>query len=142
MSPASYYWVPGLLILASPLLFRLLLPSKTPREPTSRVTTSPATTLTVVILGAGMAGGPLAHHLLKHTPASVGLRVVLVSPNDELQWAFATVRAILPDGFGDEKIFLPLGPGFTKYGPSKFEHVVGIAQSLDPEANRVVVSTK
>lgn len=44
--------------------------------------------------------------------------------------------------FGDEKIFLPLAPGFAKYGASKFEHVVGTAQSLDPETNRVVVSTK
>ncbi|KIM93708.1 hypothetical protein OIDMADRAFT_46115 [Oidiodendron maius Zn] len=89
-----------------------------------------------------MAGVPLAHHLLKHTPASVGLRVVLVSPNDELLWAYATVRAILPDTLGDEKIFLPLGPGFAKYAVSKFEHVVGMAQSLGPEANRVVISTK
>jgi NADH dehydrogenase FAD-containing subunit len=95
-----------------------------------------------VILGAGLAGVPLTHHLLKHTPASVGLRVVLVSPNDELLWTYATVRAILPDMFGDEKIFHPLGPGFAKYGVPKFEHVVGMAQSLHPEANHVVVSTK
>ncbi|KAK1764238.1 hypothetical protein QBC33DRAFT_457851, partial [Phialemonium atrogriseum] len=85
---------------------------------------------------------PLTHHLLKHTPASVGLHVVLVSPNDELLWAYATVRAILPDMFGDAKVFLPLAPGFAKYGASKFEHVVGTAQSLDSETNCVVVSTK
>ncbi|KAH6949655.1 hypothetical protein BKA56DRAFT_438188, partial [Ilyonectria sp. MPI-CAGE-AT-0026] len=96
---------------------------------------------TVVILGAGMAGVPLAHHLLKHTPASVGLRLVLASPNDEMLWLYATVRAILPDAFGDDKIFLPLGPAFAKYDASKLEHLVGIVQSLDPEANRVIVST-
>ena len=139
---SSYYWIPGLLVLASPLLFRLLSSSKKPQGLTDTDTTSPTITHTVVILGAGMAGVPLTHHLLKHTPVSVGLRVVLVSPNDELLWAYATVRAILPDTFGDEKIFLPLGPGFAKYAVSKFEHVVGMAQSLDPEANRVVVSTK
>ena len=139
---SSYYWIPGLLVLASPLLFRLLSSSKKPQGLTDTDTTSPTITHTVVILGAGMAGVPLTHHLLKHTPASVGLRVVLVSPNDELLWAYATVRAILPDTFSDEKIFLPLGPGFAKYAVSKFEHVVGMAQSLDPEANRVVVSTK
>ena len=141
-SESSYYWIPGLLVLASPLLFRLLSSSKKPQGLTDTDTTSPTITHTVVILGAGMAGVPLTHHLLKHTPVSVGLRVVLVSPNDELLWAYATVRAILPDTFGDEKIFLPLGPGFAKYAVSKFEHVVGMAQSLDPEANRVVVSTK
>lgn len=139
---SSYYWIPGLLVLASPLLFRLLSSSKKPQGLTDTDTTSPTITHTVVILGAGMAGVPLAHHLLKHTPASVGLRVVLVSPNDELLWAYATVRAILPDTLGDEKIFLPLGPGFAKYAVSKFEHVVGMAQSLGPEANRVVISTK
>lgn len=80
----SYYWIPGLLVLASPLLFRLLSPSKKPRRLTDADTTSPTRTHTVVILGAGMASVPLTHHLLKHTPASVGLRVVLVSPNDEL----------------------------------------------------------
>ena len=141
-SESSYYWIPGLLVLASPLLFRLLSSSKKPQGLTDTDTTSPTKTHTVVILGAGMAGVPLTHHLLKHTPASVGLRVVLVSPNDELLWAYATVRAILPDTFGDEKIFLPLGLSFAKYAVSKFEHVVGMAQSLDPEANRVVVSTK
>ncbi|KAE9362588.1 FAD/NAD(P)-binding domain-containing protein [Stipitochalara longipes BDJ] len=145
---SSYYWIPGLLVLASPLLFRLLSSSKKKKTQgltgTDTETTSPTTTKkhTVVVLGAGLAGVPLTHHLLKHTPASVGLCVVLVSPNDEMLWTYATVRAILPDGFGDEKIFHPLGPGFAKYGLSKFEHVVGMAQSLDPEANRVVVSTK
>ncbi|CAH0017114.1 unnamed protein product [Clonostachys rhizophaga] len=40
-----------------------------------------------------MAGVPLSHHLLKHSPASVCLRVVLLSPNDEMLWTYATVRA-------------------------------------------------
>ena len=93
------------------------------------------------MLGAGLVGVPLAHRLLKHTPASVGLRVVLVSPNEEYLWTYATVRAILPDMFGYEKIFHPLRPGFAKYGAIKFEHVVGMAQSLDPETHRVVVKT-
>lgn len=101
--------------------------------------TLPTSTHTIVILGAGLAGVPLAHHLLKHTPASIGLRVVLVSPNDEMLWVYATVRAILPDKFGHDKIFLPFLPAFAKYSPSKFEHILGTAQSLDPEANRVVV---
>jgi NADH dehydrogenase FAD-containing subunit len=137
-----YYWAPALLVLATALPFRLLSSSKKPQglSDTDTDTTSPAMTHTVVVLGAGMAGVPLTHHLLKHTPASVGLHVVLVSPNDELLWTFATVRAILPDAFDDQKIFHPLGPGFAKYAASKFEHVVGTAQSLEPEVNRVVIS--
>ncbi|KAJ3503408.1 hypothetical protein NM208_g16521 [Fusarium decemcellulare] len=139
---SSYYLIPGVLVLASPLLFHLLSLTKRPQGITDIDATCPTKTHTVVIIGAGMVGVPLAHHLLKHTPASVGLRLVLVSPNDDMLWPYATVRAILPDAFGDDKIFLPLAPAFAKYGASKFEHLVGVAQSLHPEANRVIVSTK
>lgn len=136
---SSYYWISGLLVLASPILFRLLSSRKKPQRLIDADATLPNSTHTIVILGAGLASVPLAHHLLKHTPGSVGLRVVLVSPNDEMLWVYATVRAILPDKFGHDKIFLPFLPAFAKYSPSKFEHILGTAQSLDPEANRVVV---
>lgn len=136
---SSYYWISGLLVLASPVLFRLLPSRAKPPRPIHADATLPTSTHTIVILGAGLAGVPLAHHLLKHTPASVGLRVVLVSPNDEMLWVYATVRAILPDKFGHDKIFLPFEPAFAKYSPSKFEHILGTAQILDPETNRVVV---
>uniref|UniRef100_A0A8H7N5E3 FAD/NAD(P)-binding domain-containing protein n=1 Tax=Bionectria ochroleuca TaxID=29856 RepID=A0A8H7N5E3_BIOOC len=66
-----------------------------------------------------MAGFPLSNHLLKHSPALVGLRVVLLSPNDEMLWPYAIVRAVVPSLLDDNKISLP----------------------LEPEANRVVVST-
>lgn len=136
---SSYYWISGLLVLASPLVLRLLSHKKMPQGVVETDTTLPPTTHTMVILGAGLTGVPLAHHLLKHTPASIGLRVVLVSPNDEMLWVYATVRAILPDKFGHDKIFHPLGPAFAKYSASKFEHIIGTAHSLDPEAKRVVV---
>lgn len=136
---SSYYWISGLLVLASPVLFRLLSSREKPQGIIDADATLPTSTHTIVILGAGLAGVPLAHHLLKHTPPSTGLRVVLVSPNDEMLWVYATVRAILPDKFGHDKIFLPFLPAFAKYSPSKFEHILGTAQSLDPEANRVVV---
>lgn len=139
---SSYCWISGLLVLASPVLFRLLSSRKKPQGLVDSDATLPVSTHTIVILGAGLAGVPLAHHLLKHTPASVGLRVVLVSPNDEMLWVYATVRAILPDKFGHDKIFLPFEPAFAKYSRSKFEHILGTAQSLDPEANRVVVLPK
>lgn len=138
---SSYYWIPGVLILAYPLLSWALSSNKKSERITDTDTTSSTRKHTILVLGAGMAGVPLVHHLLKHTPASVGLHVLLVSPNDELLWAYATVRAILPDAFDDDKIFLPLRPALAKYGASKFEHVVGTAQSLDTKASCVVVST-
>lgn len=137
-----YYWISGLLVLASPVLFRLLSSREKPQRIIDADATLPTSTHTIVILGAGLAGVPLAHHLLKHTPALVGLRVVLISPNDEMMWVYATVRAILPDKFGHDKIFLPFEPAFAKYSPSKFSHILGTAQSLDPDANRVVVLSK
>lgn len=59
---SSYYWIPGLLILASLLLFRLLSFGKRPEGVVDIGTTPPTTTHTVVILGAGLAGVPLVHH--------------------------------------------------------------------------------
>ncbi|KAF9878402.1 hypothetical protein CkaCkLH20_03894 [Colletotrichum karsti] len=135
-------WITGCLVLAYPLLSRILKLGRKPERLSNADTTSQAGSHTLVVLGAGMAGVPLVHHLLKHTPASVGLRVVLVSPNDELLWAYATVRAILPDGFGDERIFHPLGPALAKYDSSKFEYVLGTAKHVDTQENQVVISTK
>jgi hypothetical protein len=66
-----------------------------------------------------MAGFPLSNHLLKHSPALVGLRVVLLSPNDEMLWPYAIVRAVVPSLLDDNKISLPLGPAFAKYERSK-----------------------
>lgn len=140
-SDSLYYFIPVILVLSSPLLFQSLSSRKGPQTLTEPDTPCPARTHTVVILGAGMVGVPLAHHLLKHTPAYVGLRLVLVSPNDEMLWPYATVRSILPNALGDDKIFLPLGPAFSKYDASKFEHMLGTAESLDPGMNRVVVLT-
>ncbi|CAK7201155.1 hypothetical protein SEUCBS139899_003857 [Sporothrix eucalyptigena] len=139
---SSYYWLPGLLVLASPLLFRLL---SSRDKPSSQATQLSAKTHTVVVLGAGLAGVPLAHHLLKHSPVEAGVRAVLVSPNEDMLWPYATVRAILPDQFRNDQIFFPLKPAFAKYeykykyNAARFEHVVGCAQHLDPAANRVVV---
>lgn len=46
---------------------------------------------TVVILGAGLAGLPLAHHILKNKADKYDLKVVLVSPSDEFYWNLASV---------------------------------------------------
>ncbi|KAK3339635.1 putative FAD binding protein [Lasiosphaeria hispida] len=94
---------------------------------------------TLVILGAGVGGVPLAHHVLRFTAPKVpNLRVILVSPNTHFYWNLASPRAILSEEFSD-KLFLPLAPAFAQYG-DKFELVHGVATSLDPDRNAVVVS--
>ncbi|CAK7223876.1 hypothetical protein SCUCBS95973_005327 [Sporothrix curviconia] len=112
---------------------------------------------TVVILGAGYAGVPMAHHLLKRTPANVAnVRVILVAPNDALFFNTAAPRGLLPvddtknsssnpkgtPGYGDDRLFYDLAPAFAKYnagGAKRFEQVVGRATSLDPDRQTVEV---
>ncbi|CAK7243015.1 MAG: hypothetical protein STHCBS139747_004521 [Sporothrix thermara] len=111
---------------------------------------------TIVILGAGYAGVPMAHHLLKRTPANVAnIRVILVAPNDAQFWNTAAPRGILPSddaksgaspkgtpGFGDSQLFYELAPAFAKYnvgGAKRFEQLVGRATSLDPDRQTVDV---
>lgn len=39
---------------------------------------------TLVVLGAGLVGLPIAHYVLKHTvPVVEGLKVILVTPNTD-----------------------------------------------------------
>lgn len=97
---------------------------------------------TVVILGASLAGIPIAHYLLSHASAVVpDLKVILVSPNTHMYWAFASVRGILPGGLEEDKLMLPIAPGFNKYAADKFEFVLGKAQDLEPSSNSVTVQT-
>ncbi|KAL1889432.1 hypothetical protein Sste5346_008916 [Sporothrix stenoceras] len=148
------YLVPGLLVLATtPLLLRLK-PSSSHSQDNMSASTGPDHT--VVVIGAGYAGVPMAHHLAKHTPANVvNLRVILVAPNDEFFWNVASPRGFVPldpsapanpkgtPGYGDDKLFYPLAPSFSKYNTGsvkKFEQIVGRASSLDPDRQTIEVS--
>ena len=96
---------------------------------------------TVVILGAGWAGLPLAHKLLKYTlPKSKdGLKLILVSPNTHFYWNLAAVRGVIPGVFTDDQLFLPIQPGFAQYPDGSFEFVLGKASSIDSESNTVEI---
>ncbi|KAM0430929.1 hypothetical protein ACHAPT_005563 [Fusarium lateritium] len=96
---------------------------------------------TVVILGAGWAGLPLAHKLLKYTvPKVPGLKVILVSPNSHFFWNVAATRGIIPDAIPDDQLFLPIKPAFDQYPSESFEFVLGKADRVDAAANSVQVS--
>lgn len=96
---------------------------------------------TVVILGAGWAGLPLAHKLLKYTvpEAKDGLKVVLVSPNSHFYWNVAAVRGVIPGAIPDEQLFLPIEPAFAQYPTDNFEFILGKAEHLDPENGAIKV---
>ncbi|KAF5623816.1 apoptosis-inducing factor 2 [Fusarium sp. NRRL 52700] len=97
-------------------------------------------TKTVVILGAGWAGLPLAHKLLKHTlPKIPDLKVILVSPNSHFFWNIAATRGIIPDAIPDEQLFLPIKPGFDQYPAENFEFLLGKADGVDADSSTVHV---
>ncbi|KAF4450318.1 Apoptosis-inducing factor 2 [Fusarium austroafricanum] len=96
-----------------------------------------AKTKTVVILGAGWAGVPLAFKILKDTvPKISNLKVILVSPNSHFFWSVAATRGIIPDAIPDEQLFLPIKPGFDQYH-ANFEFVLGKADGIDAALNTV-----
>ncbi|KAI1347930.1 putative FAD binding protein [Xylaria sp. FL0043] len=95
---------------------------------------------TVVVLGAGVAGLPIAHYLLRRTMKQhPDLRVVLVSPHDTFYWKFASVRFALPDQMAEDKYMYPLAKQFAPYPADKFSLMIGAAETLDPERNTVTV---
>ncbi|KAF5236350.1 hypothetical protein FANTH_11302 [Fusarium anthophilum] len=97
-------------------------------------------TKTVVILGAGWAGLPLTHKLLKHTlPKVPDLKVILVSPNSHFFWNVAATRGIIPDAIPDEQLFLPIKPGFDQYPSENFEFLLGKADGVNAESSTVQV---
>ncbi|KAH7140912.1 hypothetical protein EDB81DRAFT_799160 [Dactylonectria macrodidyma] len=95
----------------------------------------------VVILGAGWAGLPLAHKLLKYTvPKVSGLKVILVSPNSHFFWNVAATRGLIPGEIPDDKLFLPIKPAFEQYSAENFEFVLGKADSIEAATNTINVS--
>lgn len=98
-------------------------------------------TRTIVILGAGIGGFPLAHYLVRHTASKFSdVRVVLVSPTDEFYWVFAVPRAVIPGQMSPDDISFSIPDSFAQYPSNKFELVLGKADRLLPESNAVVVA--
>ncbi|POR37993.1 Apoptosis-inducing factor 2 [Tolypocladium paradoxum] len=97
-------------------------------------------TQSVVILGAGWAGLPLAHKLLKYTAPKTSLRVILVTPNSHFFWNVAATRGIIPGEIPDSALFLPIAPGFSQYPAGAFELVLGTAEGIDQAANTVDIA--
>ena len=96
---------------------------------------------TIIILGAGWAGLPLAHKVLKYTvpKSKTGLKVILVSPNSHFYWNLAAVRGVIPGAIPDEQLLLPIDKGFAQYSPESFEFALGKAERIDPEKNIVQI---
>ncbi|ROT39142.1 FAD/NAD(P)-binding domain-containing protein [Sodiomyces alkalinus F11] len=97
---------------------------------------------TLIVLGAGMVGVPITHYILQNAvPKAKDIKVILVTPNTDQYWNLASVRGIVPGQFSDDILFTPLKPGFEQYPKENWEIVFGKAESLEPEANKVVIAT-
>lgn len=113
---------------------------------------------TVVVLGGGHAGVHLSHYLLSVTAQFPDLKVVMVSPTEEMfvsssshglsiicitnpipQWNLAVPRVVLPDILPVDSAFRSLPKAFSKYPAGKFEFVLGKAEALDGAGNSVTV---
>ncbi|OPB41877.1 FAD binding domain protein [Trichoderma guizhouense] len=96
---------------------------------------------TVVILGAGWAGLPLAHKLLKYTSSKTAMKVILVSPNSHFFWNVAATRGLIPGMIPDESMFIPIATGFEHYAVDLFEFVLGRATDIQSSSNSVTILT-
>ncbi len=94
---------------------------------------------TIVILGAGWTGLPLAHKLLKYTLPKKPIKVLLVTPNTHFFWNVAATRGLIPGEFSEDQLFLPIAPGFAKYPSASTELVLGKAESISATDKAVSV---
>ncbi|KAL7266653.1 hypothetical protein RUND412_010796 [Rhizina undulata] len=93
----------------------------------------------IIILGASLAGLPLAHHLLNILPNE---KIILVNPSTHFYFNIASPRALLgPSALGKNAAHLhvPIAQNFTKYPESRFEFVQGKAIDVLPGENLVVI---
>ncbi|TQS33700.1 hypothetical protein Golomagni_05944, partial [Golovinomyces magnicellulatus] len=90
---------------------------------------------TIVILGAGWTGLPLAHKLLKYTLPKTPIQVILVSPNSHFFWNVAATRGIIAGEIPDDKLFLPIEPAFQQYPTQSFRFILGKATEINDANN-------
>ncbi|RAH43543.1 NAD(P)/FAD-dependent oxidoreductase, partial [Aspergillus brunneoviolaceus CBS 621.78] len=97
---------------------------------------------TVLILGASVAGLPIAHALLKNNATTTKkTKVILVNPSPDFFWMIAAPRILTkPAAFRPEQYLIPIAPGFAAYPAGEFEFVEGAATAVDFAAKRVSVA--
>ncbi|KAI9686661.1 MAG: hypothetical protein M1820_010601 [Bogoriella megaspora] len=113
----------------------------------STAATSESEILNIVILGASFAGCALAHHFLERVMPMLGTtakapryRVVLISPSTHLYWNIAAPRILVSSKlipYSDA--FVPIEPGFKRYGDRYFTFIQALAVDMDPTAHTITV---
>lgn len=99
---------------------------------------------TLVILGAGFGGLPVAHYLIHYLASEMPeLRVVLVAPNSHFYWNLASIRFTLPgmdETMPEERYLYSIADQFAAYPHrDRFQFLLGAAHQLHPERNAVTI---
>ncbi|KAJ5110698.1 hypothetical protein N7532_001233 [Penicillium argentinense] len=78
--------------------------------------------ITVVVIGAAVAGIKVSHGVLKHIPTA---KIVLVNPHKDYYFHIAAPRVVVkPDAFSADQYFYPIQDTFKKYPESSFETII------------------
>lgn len=94
----------------------------------------------VLIVGGGVAGISLAHHLLRQTlptlaeGLSQSYHVTLISPSSHFYWKVAAPRALVDPNPGFPEPFVSIADGFQEYPESRFKFLQARATGLDNKA--------
>ncbi|KAF3403576.1 Apoptosis-inducing factor [Penicillium rolfsii] len=94
----------------------------------------------VVIVGGGVAGISLAHHLLRQTlPAlAEGLgqsyQVTLISPSSHFYWKVAAPRALVDPNPNFPEPFVSIAHGFQEYSETRFKSIQARATDLEEKS--------
>ncbi|KAL5364202.1 hypothetical protein BJX96DRAFT_187634 [Aspergillus floccosus] len=97
----------------------------------------PSQPVSVVIIGASVAGIPIAHALLKDVPA---VKVTLINPSPTFYFMIAAPRILAKqDAFTQEQYLLPIEKEFSRYPKHSFSFVQGRASAIDISAKTVSV---
>lgn len=99
----------------------------------------------VVIMGGGVAGISLAHHLLRKTLPALGeclgksYHVTLISPSLHFYWRVAAPRVLVDSNSSFPEPFVAIADGFREYPASRFTFIQARATDLDEEARTLHV---
>lgn len=99
----------------------------------------------IVIVGGGVAGISLAHHLLRRTLPTLtdclgqSYHVTLISPSSHFYWKVAAPRALVDPNPGFPEPFVSIADGFQEYPESRFTFIQARATDLDEKVQTLHV---
>lgn len=96
-----------------------------------------ASSITIVVIGAAVAGIKVSHGVLKQVPTA---KVILVNSHKDYYFNIATPRVMAkPDAFSANQYLYPITDIFKKYSKESFEFVQGTATEIDADSKTIKI---